>query len=150
VLFVWKSTLSVSEKVVPAVFLLSKYTGPEPRELQLLYRLGKYARGRGLAFFLKDLWRKSQPPLLGSIPIDVDMEILETVRIVLRNANTFYREANKDKRVKRGVSGILDELYMMVLNWDAENLWEAAWNTLDGRWVLASYGTHSMVFPQGP
>jgi len=88
--------------------------------------------------------------LLGSIPIDVDMEILETVRIVLRNANTFYREANKDKRVKRGVSGILDELYMMVLNWDAENLWEAAWNTLDGRWVLASYETHSMVFPQGP
>ena len=78
------------------------------------------------------------------------MEIWETVRIVLRNANTFYREANKDKRVKRGVFRIVDELYMMVLNWDAENLWEAAWNTLDGRWVLASYGTHSMVFPQGP
>ena len=44
----------------------------------------------------------------------------ETVRIVLRTANTFYREANKDKRVKRGVSRILDKLYMMVLNWDAE------------------------------
>jgi hypothetical protein len=33
-LFVLESTLSVSEKVVEAVFLLSKYTWPEPRELQ--------------------------------------------------------------------------------------------------------------------
>jgi len=81
----------------------------------VIIRLGENARGRGLAFFVKNLWRKSRPPLLGSIPIDVDMEILETVRTVLRNANTFYREANKDKRVKRGVSRIVDELYMMVV-----------------------------------
>ena len=72
----------------------------------VIIRLGENARGRGHAFFVKDLWRNSRPSLFGSIPIDVDMEILETVRIVLRNANTFYREANKDKRVKREVLGL--------------------------------------------
>jgi hypothetical protein len=46
-----------------------------------------------------------------AITVDMDMDILETERMVLRNVNAFYREANKDERVKSGFSRVLDEFY---------------------------------------